>query len=522
MEKKGIMLISLLLVCSICLVGCVPKQSDTTNDNEATATQTKKRDTVNLCINMALSTVDPHGNRAVQDLLVLSQIYEGLYKYDDLKGKFEPRIAESYTISEDGKVYTFKLNPKCKFHNGDPVKASDVVFSIKRAMSKPVIAGYLPGVIDVVAEDDLTVKIILKEPNVAFMSSFVEVWIISEKEVTAQGDEFGTKVALAGTGPYYLTYLDQDVKWTLQAFPDYYRGEPSIKTINYRPINDNAASVVAFEAGELDWYNLTTATSYEQLKTNPNYKTEVIPANHITFICIEANVGGPLSNKLVRQAIAYSIDKEAMNQAAFNGLGTVADFMENPKYNLSAPSKGIVYDYNPEKAKELLKEAGYPNGCHIGTLLGFTGSHFEKCAQVAQAYMAAVGITCDIEWIEQAAAVARWNAPGDFEITVSGYPGTYDYSGFRRRWDTRVKSAFSDFTTGRFNVKTWENLLDEASTKQDLNERTAIHQKLNDLIMEEAIFIPLLYKPMMCVWNKDLNVVNRSYNYDVFEWSWNN
>jgi len=490
-------------------------------EGTASAAAPAEDKTLELAINMALSTVDPHSNRAVQDLIVLNQVYESLFFYDDLNGDYEPRIADSYELSPDGTVYTFKLNPAVKFHNGDAVKASDVVWSIQRAATNGSTAALLTDLVEAEEIDEATVALTIKAPNAAFMSNLANIFVISQKEVEAQGAEFGTKLFLGGTGPYYFTSLDQDVEWTLEAFPEYYRGEAAIKKIHYRPITDASAALMSLQAGELSYLQLSSVADFGTLQANSAFNTESIAANHITFLCVEANVEGPLSNKLVRQAIAYAVNKDEMNIAGFNGLATVATHMENPTYNACAPDGGIVYEYNPEKAKQLLAEAGYADGVDIGKMLTFPGSHFEKCAQVAQANLAAVGIKVELEMNEQATAIARWNAPGDFMITVPGYPSTGDYDSFRLRFDYRSSSAFSDFASSPFDTKTWADLIDKAAQESDPEKRTAIHQELNDLIMEEAIFIPLLHKAVPCAWVNDLSVVNRPNYYYVYEWAWN-
>lgn len=263
---------------------------------------------LNLSINMALSTVDPCGNRAVQDLYVLEQVYEGLYWYNSLTTEFEPRVAESYTVSEDGTVYTFKLNPAVKFHNGDPVTADDVVWSLNRAATTGSTAAYLIAAKEFNKIDESTVEIVLNAPSAAFLSALCNCAICSEKAITEQGEEFGTKICDCGTGPYHFTYLDQDVTWTLEAFADYYRGEANIKKIVYRPITDNAAAIMAMQAGELNYLQLSSVSGFDTFQNDPKFETESVAANHITLLYINANIKeGPLANKLVRQAIAYCI-----------------------------------------------------------------------------------------------------------------------------------------------------------------------------------------------------------------------
>lgn len=529
--KKTIAILLSFVMMAAALTGCGSKEAETTaapaqttaaagettqaGENEAPAANDR---VLNMMNGAPITTLDPTLNRAVQDLNIMNQIYEGLYYYNDLTGECEARVAESYTVDATGCVYTFKLRPGVKFHNGDEVKASDVVFSFNLFLNSAGAKMVVPGVVDVKAIDDATVEVTLGAADASFLGTSAQMAILSEKEVTAQGDTFGSVINTAGTGPYMITEMDPDVSWTLKAFPDYYRGEAAIKTVNYRPIADASAAALALDAGELDYLQMTSVAGFDKYQADPNFGTEALAANHITFMCINACAEGPLAIKEVRQAIAYAMDKNAMNMAAFGGLGGVATHMEHPDYNAAAPSGGIIYDYNPEKAKELLAQAGYPDGVQIPDILSFTGSQFEKCATVAQANLAAVGITCGIEWNDSSTCIARWNSQ-DYSITTAGWPSTGDYSTYGSRWNPEV-GGFHDWKNAPQDAAKWVEMLNEASAMTDEAAREAKHQEINDLIAEEAVYIPLLNKVLPCVWDADLNVVNHPGYYQIYEWSW--
>ncbi len=532
MKKKLALLMVIAMTAGLLLSACAPSGGGGQNgggnesQNQGGSTpddsqqQTEKRDSVNLSIKANLASIDAHGVRNLQDLLVRQQMYEGLYFQDEATLEMEPRVAESYEVSEDGKTYTFKIRSNAKFHNGDDVKASDVVWSWTRASQAPGWGAYTSSFDSAEAIDDKTVAIHLKFPDASFLCNMCKIGIMSEKVVTEQGDEFGTKVALAGTGPYMITYLDNDVKWTLEAFPDYYRGEAAIKTINYTPIVDFSAGLLAFESGELDWYTAPIA-NWNDLVANENYKTEIMAANHITYLAINWLANDELGNDYVRKAIAYSLDKESMNIAGFDGYATEANYMENPEYNVGAPDGGLVYNYDPEKSKELLAEGGFPNGVTVGKLLCFPGSHFEKCAQVAQANMEAVGIHAENELVEEYTALTRARAQ-EYDMDMTGGSQTGDYSAFADKVvSTGVGSYFVKFEGDKFDYKKFDSMFEEGLQIMDPAERKAHYQELNDMIMETACLIPVLHKAQPYVWNKNLNVVNQPNNYNVYDWSWN-
>jgi peptide/nickel transport system substrate-binding protein len=526
-------MLALVIAVIMCLSGCVPKtgieggpssgqDASTTPETSGEPGDTAKssRDTINLCVADSLLTTDGQGTNNLQTKYVLMQMYEGLYYFNESKGEIEPRVAESHSLSEDGKVYTFKLREDVYFHNGDNVKASDVAFSFKRALQQSGISSFASKIVDAKAIDDYTVEIHLETPYAPFLVNQCNIFIMSEREVTEQGEAFGTKISTAGCGPYFMTSLDNDVKWSLEAFPKYYRGEAPIKYINYTPIADSAASLISFEAGELDWI-ITDTSSLPNLDSNPKFKTEAMLANHTTWLAINYQANEVLENDLVRKAIAYAIDKEAINYAAFDGLGGIAEYLEKPDTNIGAPTSKIKYNYDPEKAKSLLVEAGYPNGCDIGTFIYASSSFYPKFAQVIQSNLAAIGINCKLESGDSPSLLVRARAQ-DFDIYVSGASSYGDYDNIRRRFYSTLKGAyFVKYEGDKFDWKKMDKLMDESCAATDNEERLKITSELNDMLMETATYIPLIHKVQPYAWNAELNVVNQPNYYCVYDWSWN-
>lgn len=519
--KKLLALVLAFATMATLLVGCgdssAPAQTDPTQGTEAAG---PSRTDVNLAINAAMTTIDPDGTTYVQDRLVLWQAYEGLTFYNELNGSVEPALAESWDISDDGVTYTFHLR-EAYFHNGDRVTAEDAAFSIMRATDTAnPISMYGTNIVDAVALDENTVQVTLAASYAPFLVNSTMLFVISKKEVEEQGDKFGTQVANAGTGPYKFTYVDLDERITLEAFDKYWKGEAAIKTVNYYPITDSAAGVMSFESGDLDWYNCTV-TDYQRLMADGKFQGETMAANHSTFLAINPNSPNKaLQNEKVRQAIAYAINKDEMNLAAFDGLATVSDYLENPDWNLSAPKGDVVYTYNPEKAKELLAEAGYPNGVDVGTILDFTGSHFEVCGTVLQAELEAVGIHAELEWAESSACLARGKAY-DYDLYCTGGNCTGDYDNLRKRFYSPLATKYVDYAAAGYDAAWLDATIDKASATADLAERTALNKEVNDYLMNTATYIPLLHKAVPYVWNANLNVVNRPVNPLVYDWSWN-
>lgn len=534
MKKRIAFMLACLMALSLVFTACAPTTAPTESapKTEAPAAQESStedapaeeaapaRTDLNLQFPKEFASTDAHGDRTVQEIVWKTQVYEPLYHFNENTLEFEPRLATGYTVSDDGLVYTFTLRDDVKFHNGDQMKASDVVFSYEHIRNTASWKSFWGCVDHVEAIDDFTVAIHLTGPTAAAMTNISQIWIESERAVTEGGETFGTEACLAGTGAYYIAEYNSQTNVRLEAFADYYRGEAAIKTINYKIIKDSASALMAFETGELDWY-VAPIASWPSLTANPAYKTEVVPANHITYTFINYQSNEVLANDKVREAIAWAIDKEAMNLAAFDGLAVIADYMENPQFNVGAPEGDVVYSYNPEKSKELLAEAGYPDGVDIGVLTVTNTGHFPAVGQVLQQNLADVGITCEIQLLDSTAANPNYRAQM-YDIGLTGYSNTGDYDSFRMRVaSASVGSYFVKYEGDKFDWQYIDGLVDQQGKELDLEKRLEITKELNDYVMSTATMLPLLHKVSPCVWDKDLNVVNVPNFYEVYDWSWN-
>lgn len=533
MKKLLALLIALIMVVGLVACGgnqstsstSTPAGNGTTNTTDTTdttdTTKTPSRTDVKLSLTTAWTTSDPIQSKNVQDNLVYWNMSDFLLNMNEATGQVENRIAKSYSTSADGLTWTFELRDDVKFHNGDTVKASDVVFSLKRAMDSSVSrrTGFVEKIADVVAKGDFTVDIILESPYSPLLVNLCNLPIISEKVVTEQGANFGSTVHEAGCGPYKLVEMKADSKIVLEAFDGYYLGTAPIKTITYSVITDTAAATVAFESGDLDWYNCSV-TDYTRIMAEGKFAGESLGANHLTFLAVNGNSQNApaLADKKVRQAIFYAINLQELNYAAFDGTAAEALYMCDPNLNYGFPASGLnTYEYNLEKAKSLLAEAGYAKGVNAGKLLCFTGSYFEVVATMVQSQLAAAGINVELEWNEQATVLARGREQ-DYDMYISGTSWTGDGG----RFTTWGYTADSNLWFGSdYDLTTQAALRDAGNAASDVSERMKNYTQFHNTFMDYAAMKPLLHKSVPIVYNKDLNPINYPANQQVFYWSWN-
>ena len=264
------------------------------------------------------------------------QIFEGLYGIDEANGGYYNLLAKDIKVSDDGLTYTITLQD-ATFQNGDALTADDVVFSYNEAMKNSRF-NYVTSMIDKVeAKDEKTVIMTLDYPYSAISHTFWSIKIYSQREfeeVKASGAEFGTAPHTAGTGPYIVTEYDVSSGIKLKAYEDYWQGAPAVKDVEYRLITEDSAAVIAYENGELDYFQNVPLSDWENVEKSANGNSELVKANDILFMAV--NYQSPtnnniLGNEKVREAIFYAVNKDNVIKAATNNYGIAAyEYMALP------------------------------------------------------------------------------------------------------------------------------------------------------------------------------------------------
>ena len=255
----------------------------------------------------------------------------------------------------------------------------------------------------------------------------------------------------------------------------------------------------------------------------------MLKGNDITWLGINylsPTADGALMNEKVRQAIFYAIDKDAINTAVFDGEGTVTNEYMPHDYVPTQPTEGFMtYDYDPEKAKELLKEAGYENGLDLGDILTYGGADSPKgkAAVVIQDNLAAVGITVGVDMREYAAAEADMYGQ-NYDLVIFGDSNNYDFNNIRQQVHSESTGMYLvKFKDERspFNWQRMEELIDLGVSTTDVDERLEYYTELWDLVMKTATIDPLVHKPVGIVWTSDLDIgepVPNFYKIRTFSW----
>ncbi|GHA19006.1 diguanylate phosphodiesterase [Devosia pacifica] len=358
-----------------------------------------------------VGSLDPALTKTGDDETVVLQIFNSLVApprgtldldLDDL----QPQLAESWDISEDRTEWTFYLRPGVKWQKGyGEVSAEDVKFSYERQMD-PELGGVhgasFKDIESIEVIDPLTVKFVLKSPNAFFHGAALTPgfgrFIVPKAAVEEMGDEFS--FAPVGSGPYeFVEYQPQD-RVVLEAFDDYFMGRPEIDELNLRYIPDNNAATIAFIAGELDVSGGERTPEWIASieEAVPDAQIIAMTPGSLQFLSFNMTVE-PLDDVRVRQAIAYAIDQSVWKEAFGVISGPLPTIVPSQFYGAIQPEdipEALRYDYDPDRARELLAEAGYPDGFSMDVIISERDDYLTNML-IVQDMLRQVGINLDLQ-----------------------------------------------------------------------------------------------------------------------------
>jgi peptide/nickel transport system substrate-binding protein len=452
-----------------------------------------------------IETFDPAHAGALATTRVYRNVYQGLVKYDPGTVDLIPDLAvevptaENGGISEDGRVYTFKLREGVTFHDGEPFNAEAVRFSYRRLYDPDFEyydetnqAGFfLTGLQSVEVIDEYTVQFTLAEPNSAFVenSNIYAGVIVSPKAIEEYGaDELGEHPA--GTGPFRLVTWERGTRVELERNPDYWGEPPALERLIFRPIPEPTGRVSALLAGEVDMIVVVPPDGVDQINDDPDLIYEDGPGLHYWFLVLNYQ-DGPFSDVRVRQAANYAVDKEGLANDILRG--TVAPATQPlPAAHWAHNPDLEGYPYDPERARELLAEAGYEDGFAANMIIPVSGSGMiipVAMNEYIQGNLLDVGIDVSIQSYEWVSYLGTW-AQGLTEDVImnnqsimASEPYVVNFllhSGFH---------APGGWNTGFYSNSEVDELLDAALRVTDRDERAEYYFQAWELIVEDAPWV---------------------------------
>ena len=434
--------------------------------------------------------LDPHNSTGAGTREVFYNIFEGLVKADS-EGNLNPAVASEYTISDDSKVYTFTLRDGIKFHDGSLVTVEDIKYSLERNMgvdgSEPLIKAY--GKIDSVnIVDDSHVEVVLKEADSDFLTQLTVAIIPASNE--------HPETTPIGTGPYKYVSNSPQENFVVTRFDDYWGEKAYIKDVVFKIEANMDAIVLDLEGGSIDMMARVTPTQVSQLSD----KFEVYEG---TMNLVQAlylnNAVKPFDDVRVRQALCYAVNPQEIMDFVSEGAGTEvgsAMFPAFSKYYM--PELNDTYNTDADKAKELLAEAGYPDGFEFTiTVPSNYGQHVDT-AQVISEELKEIGVTAKIQEIEWNSWVSDVYSGREFEATVVGIDAsTLSASALLSRYVSDNGKNFINFNSADYDAA-----YAKASAATDDAEKTTYYKECETILSKEAASVYIQDLPEFVVLNK--------------------
>lgn len=462
-----------------------------------------------IAVGSNFTTLDPYDANDTLSQAVAKSFYQGLFGFDkDMK--LVNVLAESSDASKDGLTYTIKLRSGIKFQDGSDFNAEAVKVNLDRASNADShLKRYnlFKSIATTEVIDPLTVKITLKQPFSAFINTLASpaAAMISPTALKKYGKEIGFHPV--GTGPYELDTWNQTDFVKVKKFAGYWKkGYPKLDTITWRPVVDNNTRAAMLQTGEA---NFAFPIPYEQAKLlEKNSKLDLVTSPSIMQRYISFNVTQkPFDNPKVREAINYAINRQALVKVAFAGYATPATGIVPPAIQFAQTYPAP--EYNPAKARELLKEAGFPNGFTTTLWSSHNHSTAQKVLQFTQQQLAQVGIKATLTAMDAGQRAAEVEDKGQKESGVRMFYTGWSASTGEANWALTPLFATQSWPPTIFNTAFYSNAkvdsdLADALKTTDGEKKAALYKDAQDIIWKEQPWVPLVVEKLVSANTKNL------------------
>lgn len=438
-----------------------------------------------------VTSMDPHQGKETPAVQVTNNIFDTLTIVNPETNEVEPQIAESWEQTDD-KTYVFKIRQGIKFHDGSDLTAEDVKFSLERAINSAAVS-YVVDFIDTVeVNDDYTVTVTTDAPYAPTLRNLAVPFAAIVPKAVVEADEEGFKTHPVGSGPYKFVEWKQGDSVKLEAFDDYYAGAPATKYLQMKVIPEAAQRTIALETGEIDLAYDIIANDKDKVADNADLQLLEAPSLSCYYVTMNMKQK-PFDDIRVREAINLAIDRQLLVDTIINGAGQVADAIIAPAvFGYSSPG---AYEYDPEKAKELLAEAGYADGFDTSICVNDNQERTEAC-QAIQAMLAEVGINCEVEVMEFGSFIDKTSA-GDFDMGFMGWVTSTidaDYTYYSLEHSSQQGAAGNRSFLADPDV---DKLVEEGRSNTDSAAREKIYADLAVKLKEINNNAPLYYSSIL-------------------------
>lgn len=459
--------------------------------------------TLRVAIGIDPDTLDPLAQTTTLVAMIVNHMVEPLVELT-ADGEFLPRLATEWTVSEDNRTYTFKLREGVQFHDGTPFNADAVKFSLERYFDPTIVkplGGFVGPLERVDVIDEYTVAVTYSEPFAPAMmgiaAGFPTMGIISPTAYEKMGrEEFS--LAPVGTGPFVMGEWIRGNRLVMERNENYW-GEPAIPArIEWIVVPEPGTRSAMVMAGDVDVAYQPPPADIPRLDAAPDVNVSSVPSTRIMFVA-QNTTKEPLTDKRVRQALNYAIDSKAIAARILHGAGTPDDAPIPASFFGYHPTGS--YDHDPEKARQLLAEAGYPNGFEL-VFMHPTGRYLldAQVAQAVQAYLSAVGVRATLQTMDWPTYMGMAGKPAEeseYHLIMLGWgplPDAHHTLFAMFHSSQRPPAALN---TGHYFNPEADRLIEQGATTLDPEERREIYRKAQEIIWDDAPWIFLYTQNMI-------------------------
>jgi len=476
--KKTLALLLSFLMLTAALSACSggkTTESPASAQASAAAVSASPVDGGNLTVGIAQDlddTLDPHKMVSAGTREVLFNVFEGLVK-PDTDGNMVPAVASSYKISDTGDTFTFTLRDNVHFHNGNVVTAKDVCYSILRAAGlndgKPLIDGF--GAVASVTGTDNTIVIKLKEPNIEFLSL-----------LTAAIIPYGSDPAkeLIGTGPFKFVSRTPQESILLEKFDGYWGTPAHVDKVTYKVIDNAETLVMSLKSGAVDLVAHLTNAQVKELGSGFNIAEGTMNLVQAVYL---NNAAAPFNNEKVRQALSYAIDRSAILGYLNDGKGALVGSSMYPALKKYFRSDLVnYYPYDVAKAKQLLSDAGYPNGFDMSITVPSNYQQHVDTAQVVAEQLKQVGVNVSIKQVDWGTWLSEVYQGRNYQSTIIGVDASNMTA--RAMLERFTSTSGSNFTN--FSDPEYDSVFRQATACTDDAKQVGLYGQLQEILTKDA------------------------------------
>ena len=483
MKKLVSMLLAIIMVISLFTACGGSAETPAAEGGQAQAAGAKRDDVV-IGVNLSMNTLDPMHALQRPEQEILANVQDNVLKL--VNGAYEGSLAESFSVSEDGMQVTIKLREGIKFHNGDELTTEDIAYTFDSLKDSTLHANDATYYSHTEIIDDYNCIVHAAVQTPLFMLTLCNVNIISEQAVNELGEDYAMNPV--GTGAYKFVSYDGFNNLVLEANEDYWGGAPDMKKITYRIFTDDQTMTMALEAGEVDIISMLNPTNAMQFEGNSKYNVAWKESDGVSLLLFNVNCE-PFNVKEVRQAISYAIDRESINLIVGEGKCKVTDAFYSERMAAAPDYEDLPhYEYDLEKAKQLMAEAGYPDGYTLEEPVRILASE-ETMTVALQQQLAEIGINFTIEILESNTLFNNYLFVNNYNMMPFGLSTeVYDMAYVTQFYD--MNSAMPNMTG--YENPTFSEMIVESNQMGNVEDRKAMYTEMWTIAAEDLPICPIM------------------------------